>query len=315
MSESSGARDSMILHHYPMSPFSEKIRLMFGCAGLPWRGVINPEMPPRPVLDPLLAGYRRIPVAQAGADLYCDTRLISAEIAARTSRPELDPANCDEAQLGFPGGLESDVFWACVASLPATQVIKQLVRNISLVGAFRFIKDRAGVARRANTPPMKPREAADLFGRHVAALDAHLAAGAPFLFGERPCHTDFAAYHTFWFQRVVGELPMPEGIPALEAWYYRMGEFGHGQHETVEGDVAFAAARDADPAVVPEALRRHQKVGEPVTLRPNDYALDGTTGELVGADERRWIVARDSEFGRLHIHFPADGFVLEKPAR
>jgi glutathione S-transferase len=300
----------MILHHYRMSPFSEKIRLMCGYAGLAWQGVINPEMPPRPVLDPMLGGYRRIPVAQAGADLFCDTRLISAEVAALSNRPELDPANCDEAELGFSAGLESEVFWACVASLPATQIIKQLVRNISIVGAFRFIRDRAGVARRANSKPMKPREAIELFDRHLAQLEQRLQQSGDFLFGDAPRYTDFAAYHTFWFQRVVGELPMPEGLPAVEAWYSRMGGFGHGDTEEISGEAAFAAARASEPRPVPDRLRADAHIGRRVTIRPVDYARDGGAGELVGADARRWIIARDTDFGRLHVHFPTEGFEL-----
>ena len=71
----------MILHHYPMSPFSEKIRLMFGYADMEWLSVISPESPPRPIVEPLVGGYRRIPVAQSGADIFCDSRLIADEIA------------------------------------------------------------------------------------------------------------------------------------------------------------------------------------------------------------------------------------------
>ena len=303
----------MILHHYPMSPFSEKIRLMFGYAGVDWHGVINPEMPPRPALDPLLGGYRRIPVAQAGADLFCDTRLISAEIAAMTNRPELDPANCDEAALGFSAGLEEEVFWACVASLPPLQVIKQLVFNISVVGAFRFIKDRAGVAKRANSKPMKPAEAKALFARHLDELEARLSGTDPYLFGDTPCHTDFAAYHTFWFQRVVGELPMPEGIPSVSSWYARLGEFGHGSNREIPAGEAFAAVASAAPRALHDAQLQHERIGEQVAVQPSDYAMDATSGELVGADDRRWILARDTEHGRVHIHFPVSGFELVDP--
>ena len=87
----------MILHHYPMSPFSEKIRLMCGYLNLEWQSVVSPESPPRPIVEPLAGGYRRIPVAQEGADIFCDTRLICAEIAAFAKRAELGPATADEA--------------------------------------------------------------------------------------------------------------------------------------------------------------------------------------------------------------------------
>jgi glutathione S-transferase len=306
----------MILHHYPMSPFSEKIRLMCGYAGVAWQGVINPEMPPRPILDPMLGGYRKIPVAQLGADLFCDTRLIAAEIAAASGMPELDPGNCDEAALGFSAELEGEVFWACVASIPARQILRQLVRNLSVWGAFRFIRDRAGVARKAVTKPMSPKEAVAVFDWHLRELDDRLATSGPYLFGETPCHTDFAAYHTLWFQHVVGELPQPEGVPAVEDWYRRMGEIGHGECREISAQTAFEAARVSEPRSVPATCvegpgsKGEPRAGDTVTISPADYALDGTTGELVGADQQRWIIARATDFGRLHVHFPRTGFSI-----
>ncbi len=300
----------MLLHHYPMSPYSEKIRLMLGYTGTPWQGVISPEMPPRPNLDPVLAGYRRIPVAQDGADFYCDTRLISAELAMRCGRPELDPAHCDESRLGLEAGLEQEVFWACVTSLPGSQVLKQLVRNISIIGAWRFIKDRAGVARKAASKPVPPKAAKALFRHHLEGLDRYLAAGDPFLGGASPSHLDFAAYHTLWFQRVVGERPEPEGVAAVATWYRRMGAFGHGRHSEISGQEAFAAIGASQPQPVSAERAGHGRVGEQVAIGPDDYAMDATRGVLVGADAGRWILARDTEHGTVHIHFPVPGFTL-----
>src|SRR5580658_2329042 len=81
----------LILHHYDTSPFSEKPRLLFGLLGLSGRSVILPTIMPKPDLTPLTGGYRRIPVMQIGADVYCDTQVILAEIAARAGKP-LDAA-------------------------------------------------------------------------------------------------------------------------------------------------------------------------------------------------------------------------------
>lgn len=300
----------MILHHYSLSPYSEKIRLMLGYAGVHWRGVISPEMPPRPNLDPLVGGYRRIPVAQDGADLYCDTRLISAEIAGRAGLPALDPANCDESGLGLSAGLEEEVFMACVASIPPRRVLAQLVLNLGLRNAFRFIRDRASVARTAETKPMSPKEASAIFTRHLEELNQVLDTGGPYLGGEAPCHLDFAAYHTLWFQHIVGKLPMPKGIPATVAWYYLMGELGHGTFHEISGAEAFEVARESDPKPLTEAQAAHPGVGQPASVGPDDYALEPTEGVLVGGDERRWIIARDSEFGLIHVHFPKQGFRL-----
>ncbi len=303
----------MLLHHYPMSPYSEKIRLMFGYTGTAWQSVISPEMPPRPNLDPVLAGYRRIPVAQDGADFYCDSRLISAELAQRSGQAALDPANCDESALGLEAGLEKAIFWACVSSIPASQVIKQLVRNISIIGAYRFLKDRASVARKAVEKPMPPKEARVVFRRHLEGLERCLSSGVGFLGGASPNYLDFAAYHTLWFQTVLGERPEPEGVPAVLAWYARMGAIGHGERTEVSGQQAMAILAASDPRSVSPECSAHERVGEPVAIGPDDYALEATEGVLVGADARRWIVARDTQQGRVHVHFPVEGFVL-KPA-
>src|SRR5881398_602624 len=77
----------IILHHYDTSAFSEKVRVMLGVKGLSWRSVIQPVIMPKPELVPLTGGYRRIPVMQVGADVYCDTQVILAELEARQAWP------------------------------------------------------------------------------------------------------------------------------------------------------------------------------------------------------------------------------------
>ena len=73
----------IILHHYDTSPFSEKPRLMFGLRDLAWRSVIQPTIMPKPDLVPLTGGYRRAPVMQIGADVFCDSQVILAELDRR----------------------------------------------------------------------------------------------------------------------------------------------------------------------------------------------------------------------------------------
>ena len=47
----------LILHHYDTSPFSEKIRVIFGLKGLAWHSVIQPVIMPKPDLTPLAARW------------------------------------------------------------------------------------------------------------------------------------------------------------------------------------------------------------------------------------------------------------------
>ena len=78
---------TLILHHYDFSNFAEKARLMLGFKNLAWRGVEIPPIAPKPDLTPLTGGYRRTPVLQDGADVWCDTRLIARELERRVPSP------------------------------------------------------------------------------------------------------------------------------------------------------------------------------------------------------------------------------------
>ena len=81
----------LILHHFATSPFSEKVRIAFGIKRLPWKSVQIPSIMPKPDLMPLTGGYRRTPVLQIGADIYCDTQLIMLELEKRAPQPPLLP--------------------------------------------------------------------------------------------------------------------------------------------------------------------------------------------------------------------------------
>ena len=81
----------IILHHYPLSPYAEKVRLVFGLKGVSWRSVHIPVVMPKPELIPLTGGYRRTPVMQIGADIFCDTLCILREVERRFPAPSLYP--------------------------------------------------------------------------------------------------------------------------------------------------------------------------------------------------------------------------------
>ena len=86
----------LILHHYDISPCAEKIRLCFGLKGLPWRSVIVPMVLPKPDLMPLTGGFRRTPVLQIGADVYCDTlRIVIRPRPCPFPAPRLRGHVCD----------------------------------------------------------------------------------------------------------------------------------------------------------------------------------------------------------------------------
>ena len=85
----------VVLHHFEKSPFSEKVRVVFGIKQLAWSSVLIPRIMPRPDLMPMTGGYRRTPVLQIGADVYCDTQIIIRELERRFPLPTLFPDASD----------------------------------------------------------------------------------------------------------------------------------------------------------------------------------------------------------------------------
>ena len=83
--------DDLILHHYPASPFAEKIRLILGLKKLAWKEVIIPMVMPKPDVIALTGGYRKTPLLQIGADIYCDTALIARKLDHIAPAPGLHP--------------------------------------------------------------------------------------------------------------------------------------------------------------------------------------------------------------------------------
>ncbi len=303
----------LILHHYPMSPFSEKVRLMLGYADVPWQSLHSPEMPPRPNIDPLSGGYRRIPIAQIGADIFCDSRVISNEIAVLGSNQALNPALIKGENASYAAQLEGEVFWGAVLSIPKGVTIRKLLRELGLWKTLRFLKDRAGMGRGARMAVPSAAQAAQVFAEHLAAMELRLQAN--FLCGEAPQYVEFAAYHTLWFKLFVGQLPMPAGLPKVAAWYQHMQAIGHGECQQISREAAFAAAREGVPRQVRAAHTRDPLIGTAVTVQPTDYGLEGVDGTLVGSSPFRWIVRRETDdFGILHVHFPKAGFELHSRA-
>jgi len=104
----------LILHHYPNSPFSEKVRVAFGIKQLAWKSVQIPVIMPKPDLMPLTGGYRKTPVLQVGADIYCDTQLIMLELEKRAPRPPLLPTNAAGEARALAMWVDRNVFWSAV---------------------------------------------------------------------------------------------------------------------------------------------------------------------------------------------------------
>lgn len=302
---------TLILHHYPMSPFSEKMRAMLGYAGLEWQSCLTREMPPRPLLERLTGGYRKIPVAQLGADIFCDTHLIAAEVATLSGKTALDLATRSAEEQAFVAHTDLQVFFACLFAAGTPALGRKVWKSMSLRDIALFARDRFQMGRTAQMPGINPLRARAQIRRHLQDLEQRLQY-QDFLFGDTPSHADFSVFHSLWFLVDLGESSLVANSPRTLAWLQRLRDFGHGRYREIGSREALAAAH-ATPRLLADDWRNDALIGQQVAVAPADYGCDASTGTLVAVSPVRWVIARtDAELGTLHVHFPRQGFALRR---
>jgi glutathione S-transferase len=302
----------LILHHYPRSPFAEKIRAAFGLKGLRWRSVIQPRIAPKPALVPLTGGYRRIPVLQIGADVYCDTRRILAELECRFPEPSLYPD-------GTRGQVDLIAAWAdrclfpnalgLVFGLHGDRFPPELHADRAHFTAGKFDGwDSAKM--QAQLPALR-----DQFRVHLAWLDDCFAGGHPFLLGAKPSLADLAVYHPLWYARSnLGEAEGLAEYPRLLAWMDRVNAIGHGTRDEVSPEDALGIARDAQPALASSLANNTEHRWTPgmrLSITPIDWGFDPVAGDFVSAGTNAIALRRDDpDVGAITVHFPRAGFAI-----
>jgi len=302
-----------ILHHYPLSPFSEKLRLIFGFKRLAWRSVLIPDMMPKPDVLALTGGYRKTPILQLGADIYCDTALAARVIDALQPEPPLFPASTPLAPA-LAQWADFTLFWqAIVVSMqPAGRAT--LFAGRSMASAQAFAADRAGFTAGFKRPTF-----ADSVVQLQAALamfDAQLGQ-QPWLQGSQPSVADFSVYHCLWFvQRAGVAEPLFAPHAALRGWLARMADFGHGPSDELGSAEAVAIAAAGTPAAVAVQPGLGFEAGQPVTVAATDYGCDPVAGTLVGLSADSVTVRRvDERAGVVQVHFPRAGFQILKDVK
>ncbi|MEB0111236.1 glutathione S-transferase family protein [Variovorax sp. RTB1] len=304
-----------ILHHYSLSTFSEKVRVALGLKGLAWRSVDIPAAPPRPLLAPLTGGYRRVPVLQVGADIYCDTNLILPTLE-RLFPPPQAPSFYPSGSEGIARGLS--FAWDRAMWIPTIGVLAHFIGDNF---PPEFVKDRKegylgiDISKSAMAPEL-PMHLQQLHAQN-AWLKTALADGRRFLFGDAPSALDLTCYQTLCLLRknCPPEVDALAGLVPLLPWYDRVTALGHGKPEAMTEQAAFDAACEAQP-VAPTHLQADGdpdglRAGTSVTITPDDNARVPVSGTLVAASDSEIVIhSRDSRAGDLHIHFPRLGFAV-----
>lgn len=297
----------IILHHYPESLFSERVRLAMGLKRLSYRSVRIPIAMPKPDLLPLTGGYRRTPVLQIGADIYCDTLLIMRTLEALHPEPSLYPGHSE-------GLAKAIAWWADKSILPPAM-------GVFAAEAGHLLPADFITERKAFGFPLDPDEATAILHRNLQQGSAHLgwmaemlSDGRPFLLGDMVSAADLAAYCPLWLiktrlqERAEALLP----VAPLNPWYARVSALGHGTPIEMTADDALLLARRTEPADVvslngtdPSGLSR----GMEVIVTADDTGRDPVRGTLIAADQQTLVIRCEHlRTGKVNIHFPRAGF-------
>ncbi len=296
----------VILHHYDTSPFSEKVRKMLAHKGMAWGSVTQPNMMPKPDLVPLTGGYRRIPVLQIGADVYCDSQLIARVLEGLEPEPTLYPEGSEATCHAWNLWADRLLFMPAVAVVFAE--IGQFVPK-----AFMDDRTRMMPGRDFSDVPRQAPHAREQLRALIATLETQLGDDRPWLLGPAFSLADAACYHPLWFLRMApGAASLLEEFPRVRAWAAELDALGDGVPEPMEPADALAIAREATPVGGPATdVREPNSVGagQRVTVTPDDYAFDPVAGDVVFSTPHEIAVRRsDPAVGDVVVHFPRVGF-------
>jgi glutathione S-transferase len=303
---------SIILHQYDISPFSEKVRVAFGIKGLDWFACDEPVIMPKPELLALTGGYRKIPVMQIGADIYCDTQIILRELERRFPAPTLFPGSGKGLEWGIAMWTDRVFFQAAVAII---------FGGSTPLADEAFIKDREKLTGRpfdiagmkAAAPMM-----AEQFRAQLGWLEEQLADGRRFLPGNEPGLADASAFYNLAFVRWTSSAgaKLIDGFPGVAAWEKRVAGIGHGQRSEISRDAALdiaKAAKSTEAAKADPGEPNGLKPGDAVTVMADDYGRDPIAGELVSSSAQHIALKRsDPRVGDVVVHFPRAGFLVLK---
>lgn len=298
----------IILHHYPQSPVSEKVRVLLGMKGLDWRSVEIPRLPPKPDLMPLTGGYRLTPVMQIGADIYCDSLCIARALQDKFPEPTLYPGGTDGLVWGISRWTDGLFFRTALEVIFGAEHRRM---------PQEFVVDRGRIYFGADWNMEKlESDLANSIARLRAQLgwvEERLSTGRKFLLGDEPGLSDALVYYLVWFVRGrwEGGPGLLSQFPSLCAWEARVRAIGHGNPADMTAHQALDVARDSEPAT-PEMADpddpRGLRPGDRVSVAP-DEGSPGAEGAVLALHRHEITIVRDDpRVGAVAVHFPVVGY-------
>ncbi len=301
----------IILHHYPPSPVSEKIRMAMGLKQLTWVSAEQNRLPDRPALFAMTGGYRRIPVLQVGADIYCDTQCIFRALENIAPEPSLYPDGDTGTPFSLSRWLDGPLFelGVRVAFAPVADTLPPaLVADRTRL----YFGPDGDMAKEAKDIP---HTLSQLRGQFQWIEEMLAAKSGNYLHGNAAGMSDLLVWYISWFVRgrYEGGEAFFEQFPNLSAWNVNMKKIGHGTFSDISPEQALAIALEATPTT-PE----QSDDGDPQGLKPGmnasvipltnsgEKAVEGT---IHSVSSHSIALKRTHEAtGEVCVHFPRVGY-------
>jgi glutathione S-transferase len=308
-----------VLHHYPVSPFAEKARAMLGFKGLAWKSVQIPLFMPKPDVIALTGGYRKTPILQLGADIYCDTALIARVLERIAPSPSLYPQGETLAVRAAAHFADNVLFGIAIpiGFQPGAGMMKLFFSDATPEFMTAFGKDRSAMRQGGTTRRGPLHECKANLQGMLGKIEAQLS--GPYLFGDQACIADFSLYNALWaVWKPADTRVMLDPFPKTKAFVGRMAAIGHGDFSEISSGDAIQIAKSSKPEAVQGAIAFETggiALGEQAQAMPVDSGLDPVTGELLNASADEIVIHRtDSRAGTVHVHFPRFGYQINKLA-
>lgn len=303
--------EQVIIHHYPQSPVSEKVRVVLGIKGLKWKSVIIPRIPPKPNLMPLTGGYRLTPVMQIGSDVYCDTFCIIDEIEKRFPKPSLFPTGPAGLSMGIGQWTDGPLFKDCVTVALVEMSPNMPPEFLADRGPLYFGDDFSLESIKENYNHCLANVRTQ-FGWIDSALKSW-----NYISGDKPGLVDGLVYYLVWFLRdrmATGDKFLSQ-FENLVKWESEIFKIGHGSPEEMSDIAALDIAKNTNPKTAKQSDPLDPlgfNVGDKISIQPENGGPK-VVGLLQSiSPDRIAIMRHDQQVGEICVHFPRLGYLAKR---
>jgi glutathione S-transferase len=299
----------LILHHYPASPLSEKIRVILGLKKLSWCSVEIPNLPPKPDVMPLTAGYRRTPIMQIGADVFCDSQRILSELECRK------PSKANNTGLVQIINRWCDDLFHPVVKVAITASSNELPNEFLEDRRKLFLNDYSDIeSAKARIPYYTEQVRAQLAQAEISLKEQN-----GFLISSSASIADASLFALTWFirRRWKNGAKFLEGFPNICRWEESIKSIGHGTPTDMASEKALDIAKETETtfkAQIDADDIHSLSTGDRVSITPKaNTGEKGVRGNVHIAEKNRIsVLHKNDRVGTICIHFPKIGYVIER---